>query len=93
MGNHVLSVKKYLILKRIPNDLIGVHRGFKPEAFSYLTALKPVFSLGKGAGGIASTTKTITTKNQVKDLLKISPAETVSVPLIKGDLVKYIKLQ
>jgi hypothetical protein len=67
-----------------PIRLIGAYRGFKPAAFSYLTALKPVFSLGNGAG-IAST-KTITTKNQAKDLLKISPADTVAIPLIKGDL-------
>jgi len=66
-----------------PIRLIGAYRGFKPAAFSYLTALKPVFSLGNGAG-IAST-KTIT-KNQVEDLLKISPADTVAIPLIKGDL-------
>jgi hypothetical protein len=67
-----------------PIRLIGAYRGFKPAAFSYLTALRPVFSLGNGAG-IAST-KTITSKNQVKDLLKISPADTVAIPLIKGDL-------
>jgi hypothetical protein len=67
-----------------PIRLIGAYRGFKPAAFSYLTALKPVFSLGKGAS-IASTKK-ITAKNQVEDLLKISPADTVSIPLIKGDL-------
>jgi hypothetical protein len=68
-----------------PIRLIGTQRGFKPSAFSYLEALKPVLSLGNGAG-ITSTTNTITTKNPGSDLLKISPADTVSVPLIKGDL-------
>lgn len=68
-----------------PIRLIGIHRGFKPAAFSYLSALKPVLSLGSGAG-IASTANTITTNELGKDLLKISPADMVSVPLIKGDL-------
>jgi hypothetical protein len=68
-----------------PIRLIGMHRGFKPSAFNYLTSLKPVFSLGNGVG-ITSTTNTITTRSLNKDLLKISPADTVSVPLIKGDL-------
>jgi hypothetical protein len=68
-----------------PIRLIGMHRGFKPSAFSYLTALKPVFSLGNGAG-ITSAANTVATKDPGKDLLKISPADTVSIPLIKGDL-------
>jgi len=68
-----------------PIRLIGIHRGFKPEAFSYLTALNPVFSLGSGASA-ASTTNTITKIDLGKDLLKISPGDVVSVPLIKGDL-------
>jgi hypothetical protein len=68
-----------------PIRLIGIHRGFKPAAFSYLRAFKPVFSLGNGAG-ITPNTNTITTKDMGKDLIKISPADTVSIPLIKGDL-------
>jgi hypothetical protein len=68
-----------------PIRLIGIHRGFKPSAFSYLTALKPVLSLGNGAG-IAFAANNITTNEPGKDLLKISPADMVSIPLIKGDL-------
>ncbi|MGD2092738.1 MAG: SpoIVB peptidase S55 domain-containing protein, partial [Candidatus Aminicenantes bacterium] len=61
-----------------PIRLIGIHRGFKPAAFSYLRAFKPVFSLGNGAG-ITPNTNTITTKDMGKDLIKISPADTVSI--------------
>lgn len=68
-----------------PIRLIGVQQGFKPSAFSYLKALEPMLSLGSGAG-IASTTNTIITKDQGKDLLKVSPGDMVAIPLIKGDL-------
>ena len=68
-----------------PLRLIGIHRGFQPSAFSYITALKPVFSLVNGAG-ITAGVQDVTGKDLGKDLIKISPGDMVSIPLIKGDL-------
>lgn len=74
-----------------PNDafspirLIGMHRGFKPAAFSYLNSLKPVFAMSGGMVNATTDTKTLTSKKPDPDLLKISPADMVSIPLIKGD--------
>ena len=70
-----------------PIRLIGIHRGFKPAAFSYLTALNQVFSPVSGAGiASVSSAHTITANELGKDLIKISPGDMVSIPLIKGDL-------
>jgi hypothetical protein len=73
-----------------PIPIIGSQRGFKPAAFSYLSRLTPLFSLA-GGPGIGTTANPMDSSSKLadssldKDLLKVSPADAVAIPLVKGD--------
>ncbi|UCH95738.1 MAG: hypothetical protein JSV88_02525 [Candidatus Aminicenantes bacterium] len=67
-----------------PIPLLGIQRGFRPSTFSYFPFLKPAFSAGDSLK-ITTNTNADASTTFTADPLKISPADVVTIPLIKGD--------
>jgi len=84
-----------------PIGLLGSSRGIIPSTFSYMPGLKPLLGTGgnvsitsgsKGnSPGPAPQDQQVTIpdiysgKDIAKDIIKMSPADAVAIPLIKGD--------